>query len=94
MLEDFTPSRASLIIAYVLDTFLDAFPPSTIFDCSDSESVQGLQSKDDSNLTSIMDDELDNLDSDADNLPLSSTESDPADANSVHLALGLMSSLM
>jgi hypothetical protein len=91
--EDFAPSRASLMIAHVPATFPDAVPPSDLIDFSDSESVQGSESMDDSDSTFILD-ELDGLDDDADDSSLSGTESDPVDANPAHPVSGLMTALM
>jgi hypothetical protein len=40
MLEDFGPSKASLMIAYIPDTFPDTFPSLDPAEYSDTESVQ------------------------------------------------------
>jgi hypothetical protein len=91
--EDFAPSRASSTIAHVPATFPDAVPPSDPIDFSDSESVQGSESTDDSDSTFILD-EPDGLDDDTDDSSLSGTESDPVDANPARPVSGLMTVLM
>jgi hypothetical protein len=91
--EDFAPSRASSTIAHVPATFPDAVPSSDPIDFSDSESVQGSESTDDSDSTFIID-EPDGLDGDADDSSLSGAESDPVDANPAHPVSGLMTALM
>ena len=59
MPEDFAPSKASSTIAYVPETFPDAFPPSDPIELSDAETIQDSGSDDDldSDPTFTLDDE-------------------------------------
>ena len=88
-LEDFAPSKASSMIAYVPETFLDTFLPSDLIELSDSETIHDLGSRDDSDPTFTIEDELDDLGSN-----LSGIEDDPIDVDPAHLASGLMTLLM
>jgi hypothetical protein len=90
-LEDFAPSKASSTIAYIPETFPDAFPPSDPIELSDVETIQDSGSDDDldSDPTFTLDDEQEDLDSD-----LSCVEDDPIDANPACPASGLMTALM
>jgi hypothetical protein len=92
--EDFVPSKASLTIAHVPKTFPDTFPSSDLAEHSDSESIQGLGSQDDSDSTFIVDNELDGLDNDDDASNPSGTEGDPIVASPSRPASGLMTALM
>ena len=94
-LEDFAPSKASSMIAYVPNTFPDTFPSSDLAKHSDSESIQGSGSQDDdSDSTFVIDDELDGLDDNDDASNPSVTASDPIVASPACLASGLMTALM
>ena len=75
--EDFAPSKASSTIAHIPKTFPDAFPSSDPAEHSDSESIQGSGSQDDSDSTFIIDDEPDGLDNNNDASNPSGTEGDP-----------------
>ena len=92
--EDFAPSKASSTIAHVPKTFPDAFPSSDPAEHSDSESIQGSGSQDDSDSTFIIDDEPDGLDDDDDASNPSGTEGDPIVASPSRPASGLMTALM
>jgi hypothetical protein len=92
--EDFAPSKASSMIAYVPETSLDTFPSSDAVELSESESIQDSGSQDDSDSMFIVDDELDDLDDDVDNLNLSGIEDDPTDGSPAACpASGLMTAL-
>ena len=45
---DFVPSKASSTVAHVPETFPDVFPPSDPIELSDSETIHGSGSEDDS----------------------------------------------
>jgi hypothetical protein len=92
--EDFAPSKASSTIAYVPESFPDAFPSSDPAEHSDSESVQDSGSQDDSDSTFTIGDDLDGLDNGDDDSNTSGTESDPLDSNPVHPTSGLITVLM
>jgi hypothetical protein len=94
MLEDFRPSKASLMIAYVPDTFPDAFPSSDPAEYSDTESIQDSGSQDDGDSTFTIHDELDGLDNGDNDSNRSGTESDSMDTNPAHPTSGLMTALM
>src|SRR5216683_141085 len=90
--EDFTPSKASSTIAYVPETFLDAFPSSDLIEISDvAETIQDSGDEDslDSDPTFTIEDEPDDLGSN-----LSHIEDDPMDVHPAHPASGLMTALM
>ncbi len=92
MLEDFTPSKASLTIAYVPETFLDAFPSLDPIELSDmAETIQdsGDEDSSDSDPTFTIEDEPDDLGSN-----LSHIEDNPMDVHPAHPASGLMTALM
>ena len=91
--EDFAPSKASSTIAYVPETFPDAFPSSDAIELSESETIQDSGSQDDSDSTFIIDDEPDDLDNDVDDYNLSGIEDDPTDASPARPASGLMTAL-
>ncbi len=94
-LEDFAPSKASSMIAYVPNTFPDTFPSSDLAKHSDSESIQGSGSQDDdSDSTFVIDNEPDGLDDNDDASNPSVTASDPIVASPACLASGLMTALM
>ena len=92
--EDFRPSKASSTIAYVPNTFLDAFPSSDLAEYSDTESVQDSGSQDDGDLTFTIHDELDGLDNGDNDSNHSGTEGDSMDASPVHPTSELMTALM
>jgi len=81
------------MIAYVPETFPDAFPSSDPAEHSDSESVQVSGSQDD-NSDFIFTIDADGLDDDNDASNLSGSESDPMDASPAHPASGLITALM
>ena len=92
MLEDFTPSKASLTIAYVPETFLDAFPSLDPIELSDmAETIQdsGDEDSSDSDPTFTIEDEPDDLGSN-----LSHIKDDPMDVHPARPASGLMTALM
>ena len=94
MLEDFGPSKESLMIAYVPNTFPDAFPSSDPAKYSDTESIQDPGSQDDGDSTFTIHDELDGLDNSNNDSNLSGTESDSMDTSPVHPTSGLITALM
>ena len=94
MPEDFRPSKASSTIAYVPNTFLDAFPSSDLAEYSDTESVQDSGSQDDGDLTFTIHDELDGLDNGDNDSNHSGTEGDSMDTSPVHPTSELMTALM
>ena len=92
MLEDFTPSKASLTIAYVPETFPDAFLSSDPIELSDvAETIQDSEDEDssDSDPTFTIEDEPDDLGSN-----LSHIEDNPMDVHPARPASGLMTALM
>src|SRR6266853_3534544 len=82
------------MIAYVPDTFLDAFPSSDPAEYSDTESIQDPGSQNDGDSTFTIHDELDGLDNSDNDSNLSGTESDSMDASPAHPTSGLMTALM
>jgi hypothetical protein len=85
---DFAPSKALLTVAHVPETFLDVFPPSDLIEPSDSETIHGSGSEDDSDPTFTITDEPDDLGS-----ILSGIEDDPMGADPVRPTSGLMTAL-
>ena len=85
---DFAPSKASLTVAHVPETFPDVFPPSDPIELSDSETIHGSGSEDDSDPTFTIDDEPDDLGS-----ILSGIEDDPMGADPARPTSGLMTAL-
>ena len=92
MPEDFAPSKASSTIAYVPETFLDAFPSSDLIELSDmAETIQdsGDEDSSDSDPTFTIENEPDDLGSN-----LSRIKDDPMDVHPARPASGLMTALM
>jgi hypothetical protein len=89
-LADFVPSKASLTIAHIPKTFLNAFLPSDPIKLLDLETIYSLASKkDNSDPTFMIDNKLDNLGSN-----FLGIKDNPVDVDPIHLILGLMTALM